>query len=318
MAVGNFENCLPIILHFEGGRSDNPADPGGRTNHGITQRTYDAYRDGLKQSHNDVYAITSAEVSDCYHRDYWNAIGGEDLPLGEDLAVFDFAVNSGPAHALRVWKGLNRDAEDALVIAAVCANRLAFMRSLPTWPHFGTGWARRVAQVQQHGLAMAAGRPTALSKVKPGHAGGVVVVAGGALAGFAHWLFGSPGLTLAIFIGASAIATYVWAKAASARQMAAAKAHVPPPALPQPAPIADPTAALEAAMVKVSAAKGALALAVADVLMERDALLKRGVDLRAEVAGAEAQLAALGVDIGTPTAQPGGQEQSDHAEVTLK
>jgi lysozyme family protein len=317
MAAGNFEQCLPIILHFEGGRSNDPADPGGRTNKGITQRTYDAYRARLRKPHNDVYAIADAEVADCYRRDYWDAVNGDALPPGEDLAIFDFAVNSGPARAVRVREmasksGLKTDVN----INNICANRLAFMQSLPTWPHFGSGWARRVAEVQRHGLAMAAGKTPAPSKVKPGHAGGVVVVAGGAVAGFAHWLFGNPVQTLAIFALALGLAIYVWSAAARARQTAAAKAHaptVPTPTAPEPMS-AD---AMKAALTKVSDAKAALALAIAEALKLRDAWLKQDADLHAEIADAEARLAGAGVDIASG-APPPPTEQSDHMEAVLK
>ena len=36
-----FESSLPFILRWEGGFVDHPADPGGRTNKGVTQKVYD-------------------------------------------------------------------------------------------------------------------------------------------------------------------------------------------------------------------------------------------------------------------------------------
>ena len=130
MAAGNFANCLPIILRFEGGKSNDPADPGGRTNKGITQRTYDAYRAARGEPPADVYAINEAEVADCYRRNYWDAVNGDALRPGEDLVVFDFAVNSGPARALRSWKAAIGAGNDLrAVIQTVCAgSRLAFSR----------------------------------------------------------------------------------------------------------------------------------------------------------------------------------------------
>lgn len=306
MASGNFENCLPIILRFEGGRSNDPADPGGRTNKGITQRTYDAYRGAKGEPHADVYSIADAEVADCYRKNYWDAVNGDSLRPGEDLVVFDFAVNSGPAHALHVWKALTAGGgltELSATIEAVCSNRLAFMRSLSTWPHFGPGWARRVAQVQQYGLAMADGKaPAAKVKVKAGHAGGAVIVAGGAAAAGAHW-FGSPWIWVVAITGAAIFAAIsVWGSMMKSAQMTAAKAHLPatPPSIPAPsqappAPMAPDD--LDAAMAKVSAAKGALAQAVAEALQARDALVARVAAMQAATAAAESKLAAMGVDI---------------------
>jgi lysozyme family protein len=314
MAAGNFEKCLPIILQFEGGRSNDPADPGGRTNKGITQRTYNAYRARLKKPSNDVYAIADAEVADCYRRDYWDAVDGDSIPPGEDLAIFDFAVNSGPARAVRV-RGMASQANlkaDAN-IRNICANRLAFMQSLPTWPHFGSGWARRVAEVQKHGLAMAAGKPAVPSKAKPGHAGGAVVVAGGMLAGLAHW-FGTPlHLTLVIAFGFCAIAVFAWLAETRARQTAAAKAHAPPAPTPM-----SPTDDIEAALAKVAEAKIALAAAVANVHQMRDKIVKQAADLQAEAHDAETRLDAIAADVSADSPSVPAQEQSDHMEAVLK
>jgi len=44
MPSSAFETALPFVLRWEGGFVDHPADPGGRTNRGVTQRTYDAWR----------------------------------------------------------------------------------------------------------------------------------------------------------------------------------------------------------------------------------------------------------------------------------
>ena len=41
----SFERSLPDILRYEVGYVNNPNDHGGRTNKGITQVTYDRWRD---------------------------------------------------------------------------------------------------------------------------------------------------------------------------------------------------------------------------------------------------------------------------------
>ena len=43
-SIEPFDSALPFILHWEGGFVNDPADHGGRTMKGITQRVYTAYR----------------------------------------------------------------------------------------------------------------------------------------------------------------------------------------------------------------------------------------------------------------------------------
>lgn len=96
-----FDACLSIVLQFEGGFSDNPHDHGGRTNHGITQRAYDAWCAPRGRSQADVLAITGPEVSAIYRVSYWDRCSCSELPEPLDLVVFDAAVNSGVTRSTR-------------------------------------------------------------------------------------------------------------------------------------------------------------------------------------------------------------------------
>lgn len=291
MTAENFRNCLPIILRFEGGKSNDPRDPGGRTNKGITQRTYNAYRAAKGHPPADVYAITQAEVEDCYRRDYWNAVKGDSLRSGEDLVVFDLAVNSGPARALRIWNAAGGAAvAQGDIVRGVCAKRLAFMQSLSTWPYFKNGWATRVAKVQKSGLAMVAGKTTTPTvDIKPGPAGGAVVVGGGtAAAGAWQWL-DNPWIVAGLVIAGAMSALYVWATLKKRQQMTSIKTSEPPEL--------DPSDVLEAAIARVSAARGALDAAISEAFQARDAVAERGDALRAAVAGGDSRLAEMGVDL---------------------
>ncbi len=51
-------------------------------------------------------ALSRAEAGAIYRARYWDAVTGDDLPSGLDLAAFDYAVNSGPARAVRTIQGL--------------------------------------------------------------------------------------------------------------------------------------------------------------------------------------------------------------------
>lgn len=208
MAAENFQDCLAFTLKFEGGKSNDPRDPGGKTNQGVTYRTYNAYRASKGLSAQDVYAMTPAERNEIYKRDYWKAVTGDSLPAGVDLCVFDYGVNSGPGRALRALAAAKAK-DSARQIHAICAARLSFLRALRTWGVFGSGWTRRVTSCEVEALKMAgASLEAARDKIKAkrrgtGAAGSVA--AGGGLAvllqnAHLHWTLVLP-MAAAILIG---------------------------------------------------------------------------------------------------------------------
>ena len=166
----NFAACLAETLRHEGGWSDHPKDPGGATMKGVTLDTYRRWRPGATKA--QLRAITDAEVAAIYRKGYWDAVNADDLPAGLDLVAFDGAVNSGPSRGakwLQAGVGAKQDGKvgPATIAAAraydtraavnrACDARLAFLRTLGTWPTFGKGWSRRVASVRSTALAMAA------------------------------------------------------------------------------------------------------------------------------------------------------------------
>jgi lysozyme family protein len=159
MAASSFPRALSHVLAHEGGFVNHPVDPGGATNLGVTRPALSAWR-GRPAAISDVKALTRAEAAALYRARYWDAIGGDSLPAGLDLAAFDLAVNSGVGRARRMLKALPAGAPDVR-ITALCAARLAFLRGLKTWPVFGKGWARRVAATQKAALALAGAAPIA-------------------------------------------------------------------------------------------------------------------------------------------------------------
>lgn len=170
-ASARFSACLAEVLRHEGGFVDHPADPGGATNRGITLATLSDWR-GRPVSKSEVRALTVAEAAAIYRARYWDVVQGDRLPPGVDLAVFDFAVNSGPGRAARTLQqvlvvpqdgaigpvtlaALARAPGPVTLIIALCDARLRFLRGLPTWPTFGKGWARRVEEVEGAALRVA-------------------------------------------------------------------------------------------------------------------------------------------------------------------
>src|SRR4051812_49409881 len=96
-----FQIDLADVLRREGGFVHDPLDPGGATNHGVTQHEYTHWRAGHGLPSRSVRLIATDEIAAIYAEDYWQPIRGDDLPAGVDYCVFDFAVNSGPTRAVK-------------------------------------------------------------------------------------------------------------------------------------------------------------------------------------------------------------------------
>jgi lysozyme family protein/S1-C subfamily serine protease len=96
-----FDSALTFVLRWEGGFVDNPADPGGRTNRGITQQVYDAWRSKQGKPSNDVKLIDEAEIVAIYQTEYWLAARCDTLDANLATVEFDTAVNMGVGRAVR-------------------------------------------------------------------------------------------------------------------------------------------------------------------------------------------------------------------------
>jgi lysozyme family protein len=94
-----FRKALEKTLHHEGGLSDHPQDRGGRTNYGVTQKTYDAFRRTTGKPLRTVDLIEDHEITAIYYDNYWTPCACEALPDRLSECVFDMAVNSGPWNA---------------------------------------------------------------------------------------------------------------------------------------------------------------------------------------------------------------------------
>lgn len=178
----NYDRCLAEVLEQEGGYSNDPGDPGGPTKYGIT--IWDAR---MYWKHDataaDVRAMPLDVAKQIYKSKYWDAIHGDDLPGGVDLAVFDYGVNSGIHRAAMVLQRLIGVPDDGVIgpitlaavstrdpanlAASICDERIAFLQRLGTWHLFGRGWGRRVAEVKALALKMAVPQP---APAQPGEA----------------------------------------------------------------------------------------------------------------------------------------------------
>jgi lysozyme family protein len=169
MSAANFPAAMAFTLAEEGGFVDNPADPGGATNKGITLAMFQAYLHGATVK--DLVSITDAEVFAIYRRGYWNAVSADALPSGLDLMVFDFGVNTGPGRSVRLMQetiGVDADGQIGPVtlarlgqmkvtgiIATLGQMQAAYYRGLDGFASFGDGWLARTTRRQAAALALA-------------------------------------------------------------------------------------------------------------------------------------------------------------------
>ena len=191
--LANKGPSIDRILVSEGGTYTNdPEDPGGPTRWGITLTDTRLY---VKKNATaaTVKALTRDQAVGIYDKKYWDALDGDELPSGLDYTMVDYGVNSGIARAGRVLRQIlglpttdwhvtpevlsaaKKRATTAL-IRAENAERLAFLKRLPTWPRFGGGWGKRVASVNAISLQLAAGAavplPASVDIVQKSNEGG--------------------------------------------------------------------------------------------------------------------------------------------------
>ena len=169
MAAENWEKCLKLILHHEGGYVNHPKDPGGETNLGVTKRVYEEWG-GTK----DMKDLTVEDVSPIYKKNYWDRIKGDELPSGLDLCVFDFGVNAGTGRAAKYLQRLVDTTVDGGIgpnslkavnehvsrwsieqtIDNYQAERQKYYERLKTFETFGRGWTRRVQETTKEAMDM--------------------------------------------------------------------------------------------------------------------------------------------------------------------
>lgn len=153
-----FDEAFDRLIGHEGGYVNDPNDPGGETNWGISKRSYPNV---------NIKTLTRDQAKEIYRRDFWQRIHGDKLYDGVAFQVFDFAVNSGIETAIRALQRAIGVADDGHFgpvshqraaamsesdqIMRLNAERLEFMTRLSNWRHHGAGWTRRVAANLRYG-----------------------------------------------------------------------------------------------------------------------------------------------------------------------
>lgn len=152
-----FDTSFDRLIAHEGGYVNNPADPGGETNWGISKRSY---------PHVDIANLTREGAKEIYKRDFWDVIG-DSIDSAIKFQVFDFAVNAGISTAIRKlqdtvgvaddghWGAKSTEAAILMdkndVLLRFNARKIRYYTKLSTFypvgqkDGFGKGWVNRVA-----------------------------------------------------------------------------------------------------------------------------------------------------------------------------
>lgn len=187
MAQNNFPPCFTFTVDAEGGYSDDPNDSGNWSSGEVGVGTLIGSRFGISaptlidwEGRHGGVEVTAYYMQNLplytaktiYMARYWNVVNGESLPLGVDLAVWDFGVNAGcrvSAKELQTVVGAEPDGVigprtlyrvgqfwtgPAGLIESLITAHDRFYKSLDD-PEYLAGWLERQDRVRTTALAMA-------------------------------------------------------------------------------------------------------------------------------------------------------------------
>ncbi|KKN77945.1 hypothetical protein LCGC14_0355100 [marine sediment metagenome] len=161
--IDRFQIAVAFVLEREGGLVDDPKDPGGITNHGISLRF-------LKGVVPYATPVTVQDLSretaiELYWEHFWETCKCQSLPAVLGFAVFDCAVNQGPRTARKLLQralGVTadgyfgpvtlaavHDCEPPAVLTDFLARRAKRYAETANFQRYGRGWFRRLFEVQR-------------------------------------------------------------------------------------------------------------------------------------------------------------------------
>ena len=165
----NWQKSFELMLQSEGGFVNHPKDPGGMTNLGVTKATWENWI-GRQSDEAEMRGLTPEKVEPMYKKKYWDAVRGDELKVGIDYLMFDFAVNAGAGRAIKtlqtaigvpvdggfgpVTMAAMKSFEPVKLIEQFSQAKEDFYRGLMQFQIFGQGWLNRVAKVKAEALKM--------------------------------------------------------------------------------------------------------------------------------------------------------------------
>lgn len=164
-----FDEIMTTILKWEGGYVDDPNDPGGATNMGITHRVLAKFRGVASVSPREVRALEKSEAIEIYRELYWERLKGDDLPHAVDLVMMDGGVNHGIGTMAKMLQTIVGSSADGIIgsatlaavnsyiarndvidlLAALAEKRRQRYVTRPHAPRFLRGWRNRLEDVMR-------------------------------------------------------------------------------------------------------------------------------------------------------------------------
>lgn len=152
--MSSFDDAFTALVGNEGGYSNNPADPGGATMHGITERVARGW--GYQGDMKDLSLDTAKAIA---RKFYWDPYQCDQFDARIGFQVLDAAYNGGhAAQWLQQAAGVTQDgiigaitiatvraADPMKIVMLFNASRILYYTSLGTWESFGKGWSNRIA-----------------------------------------------------------------------------------------------------------------------------------------------------------------------------
>lgn len=123
---------MTFVFKWEGGYVNDPDDPGGETNFGISKRSYPNV---------DIKNLTRQAAQEIYQRDYWNAINGDTLDPSLACVALDTAINMGVGRA-KQFLDQTRDWQQFIQLRKNYYTNLVKQR--PVMGKYLNGWMNRI------------------------------------------------------------------------------------------------------------------------------------------------------------------------------
>lgn len=153
--------ALDQVATIEGGWSDDPRDPGGKTNHGVTLKFLQSIRPDATED--DLRNLTKEDARGIFRSEFVDKVGIDKLPDRVQAEAIGLSINAGPARAIKALQaaaGVKADGKvgpqtiaaleklsEAEIKQAVDGYYISLVEKRPDLAPFLRGWLNRSASL---------------------------------------------------------------------------------------------------------------------------------------------------------------------------